>query len=61
MTIPWLQCVLSSRLSRNILKVITVAGTIFWTASENVWYWVHNQTREFKPFVAKQIGEIQRT
>ena len=34
----------------------------FWTDSENVWYWVRNQSREFKPFVANRIqGKIQRT
>ena len=64
MTIPRLElmgAVLSSRLAQNILKVITVDKTTFWTDSENVWYWVRNQSREFKPFVANRIGEIQRT
>ena len=64
MTIPRLElmgAVLSSRLAQNILKAITVDRTIFWTDSENVWYWVRNQSREFKPFVANRIGEIQRT
>ena len=64
MTIPRLElmgAVLSSRLAQNILKVISVDRTIFWTDSENVWYWVRNQSREFKPFVANRIGEIQRT
>ena len=63
-TIPRLElmgAVLSSRLAQNILKVITVDRIIFWTDSENVWYWVRNQSREFKPFVANRIGEIQRT
>ena len=64
MTIPRLElmgAVLSSRLAQNIQKVITVDRTIFWTDSENVWYWVRNQSREFKPFVANRVGEIQRT
>lgn len=64
MTIPRLElmgAVLSSRLAQNILKVITVDRIVFWTDSENVWYWVRNQSREFKPFVANRIGEIQRT
>ena len=63
-TIPRLElmgAVLSSRLAQTILKVITADRTIFWTDSENVWYWVRNQSREFKPFVANRIGEIQRT
>ena len=64
MTIPPLElmgAVLSSRLAQNIHKVITVDRTIFWTDSENVWYWVRNQSREVKPFVANRVGEIQRT
>ena len=64
MTIPRLElmgAVLSSRLAQNIQKVITVDRTVFWTDSENVWYWVRNQSREFKPFVANRVGEIQRT
>ena len=64
MTIPRLElmgAVLSSQLAQNILLVISVYRTIFWTDSENVWYWVRNQRREFKPFVANRIGEIQRT
>jgi hypothetical protein len=50
--------VLSSRLAASIL---TVDRVIYWTDSENVYYWVRNQSREFKPFVANRIGEIQRT
>ena len=64
MTIPRLElmgAVLSTRVAQNIRKVITVDSTTFWTDSENVWYWVRNQSREFKPFVANRIGEIQRT
>ena len=55
MTIPRLElmgAVLSTRVAQNIWKVITVDSTTFWTDSENVWYWVRNQSREFKPFVA---------
>ena len=42
MTIPRLElmgAVLSGRLAQSILKVISVDRTIFWTDSENVWYW----------------------
>ena len=53
--------VLSSRLAASILNVLTVDRVIYWTDSENVYYWVRNQSREFKPFVANRIGEIQRT
>ena len=63
-TIPRLElmgAVLSSRLAASILNVLTVDRVIYWTDSENVYYWVRNQSREFKPFVANRIGEIQRT
>jgi hypothetical protein len=64
MTIPRLElmgAVLSSRLAQRLLKVLTVDRVIFWTNSENVWYWVRNHSRQFKPFVANRIAEIQRT
>ena len=63
-TIPRLElmgAVLSSRLARSVLNVLTVDRVIYWTDSENVYYWVRNQSREFKPFVANCIDEIQRT
>ena len=62
-TIPRLElmgAILSARLSQTILHVLTVDRVLFWTDSENVWHWVRNQSREFKPFVANRIGEIQR-
>ncbi len=63
-TIPCLElmgAILSSRLAKSILNVLTVDRVIYWTDSENVYYWVRNQSRELKPFVANRIGEIQRT
>ena len=58
MTIPrqeLMGAILSSRLAQNILKVISVDRTIFWTDSEIVWYWVRNQSREFKPFATMPV------
>ena len=55
-TIPRLKlmgAVLSARLATAILKILTVDAT-------NVLFWVHNRSRTFKPFVANQVGEIQR-
>ena len=52
--------VLSTRLADSIAETLTVEKTVYWTDSENVWYWVRNQSRDFKPFVANRIGEIQR-
>ena len=63
MTIPRLElmgAILSVRLCQTILKVLSVDRALFWTDSENVWHWVRNRSREFKPFVANRIGEIQR-
>lgn len=64
MTIPRLElmgAILSSCLSQSILKVLMVDRAIFWTDSDNVWYWVRSQSLEFKPFFANRIGEIQRS
>ena len=49
-TIPRLElmgAILSSRLAKSILTVLTVDRVIYWTDSENVYYWVRNQSREF--------------
>lgn len=62
MTIPPLElmgAVLSSRLAQNIHKVITVDRTIFWTDSENVWYWVRNQSREVKPLLPTELVKFK--
>ncbi|CAB4002997.1 Hypothetical predicted protein [Paramuricea clavata] len=64
MTIPrqeLMGAILSSRLAQSLLKVLTVDRVIFWTDSENVWYWVRNHSRQFKRFVANRIAEVQRT
>ena len=53
--------VLSSRLAQNVLNVISVDRVVFSTDSENVGYLVRHRSREFKPFLANQIDEIQRT
>jgi len=33
----------------------------FWTDSMNVLHWIHNQSRQFKPFVANRIGTIHQS
>ena len=53
--------VLSVRLAKAINNTLEVEGTIFWTDSTNVLYWIRNQSREFKPFVANRDGEIHRS
>ncbi|XP_028404107.1 uncharacterized protein LOC114526786 [Dendronephthya gigantea] len=56
-----LGAVLSSQLSVSISHVLTIDRIVFWTYAENVYYWVRNQSRLFKPFVANRIAEVQRT
>ena len=53
--------VLSTRIANSIAQVIPVMTITFWTDSTNVLFWVRNQSRNFKPFVANRVGEIQRT
>ena len=42
-------------------ETLAVDQVIFWTDSENVWFWVRNHNWKFKPFVANHIAIIQRT
>ncbi len=62
-TIPRLElmrAVLASRLTTSLLQTLDVNGATYWTDSTNVLYWVRNQSRTFKPFVANRVAEIQR-
>ena len=43
------------------MKSINVSRVICWTDSTDVLYWVRNQSRKFKTFVANRVGEIQET
>ena len=45
-------------------KAVSVCGiatnqVTFWSDSQDVLYWVRGQSRQFKPFVANRVGEIQ--
>ena len=64
MTIPRLElmgAVLSARLAKNVLKVLTVLKTTYWSDSTNVLFWVRNQSQNFKPFVSNRISEIHES
>ena len=62
-TIPRLElmgAVLACRLAKSLLEILQVNKATYWTDSTNVLYWIHNQSRTFKPFVANRTAEIQR-
>ena len=59
MRLELMGAILSVHLAQIILKTSTIHRVVYWTVSENVWYWVRNQSREFKPFMANWLGEIQ--
>ena len=40
---------------------ILVNKHIFWSDSQNVIYWIRNESRSFKPFVANRIVEIHES
>ena len=64
MTIPRLElmgAVVVTCLAKNLVRVLKVESVTFWVDSTNVLYWVRNQSRNFKAFVANRFGEIQRS
>ena len=46
-----------SKFVGNSLDML-VKEHIFWSDSKNVIYWLRNESRRFKPFVANRVGEI---
>ncbi|MCG8077551.1 MAG: hypothetical protein JAY75_15105, partial [Candidatus Thiodiazotropha taylori] len=53
--------IIGVRLTSRITKVldIQINNCIFWSDSVNVLWWIRGRSREFKPFVANRVGEIQ--
>lgn len=49
------------RLSTRIIKVLELQASqsTFWSDSLNVLWWIRGHSRDFKPFVANRVGEIQ--
>ena len=49
------------RLSTRKSKVLELKSSqsVFWSDSLNVLWWVRGRSREFNPFVASRVGEIQ--
>ena len=54
--------VVGVRLAARIAGVLEIPGSCstFWSDSVNVLLWIRGRCREFKPFVANRVGEIQR-
>ena len=52
---------LGLKLVRTIVKALEMdmEKVTFWTDSSNVLWWIRGHSRQFKPFVANRIGEIQ--
>ncbi|GFR11991.1 integrase catalytic domain-containing protein [Trichonephila clavata] len=64
LTLPRLELMgdlLSSRLSRNILKALKLdIPCFFWTDSNITYFWVRGQPEKFKPFIKNLIQEFQK-
>ena len=53
--------VIGLRLTKQVCEVHGVQQNkaTYWVDSCNVGYWIHGQSRNFKPFVAHRVGEKQ--
>ena len=51
--------VLSLRLTKEISKALNIPDAVFWSDSVDVLWWLRNESRRFKPFVANRVVEIQ--
>ena len=63
MSIPRLElmgAVIGLRLTKQISAVLEIplSPATFWVDSMNVVYWIHGQSRNYKPFVSHRVGEI---
>ncbi|XP_052271566.1 uncharacterized protein LOC127872276 [Dreissena polymorpha] len=53
--------VIGMRLAKRICNVLELklSTVTFWSDSVNILWWVRGRSRQFKPFVANRVGEIQ--
>ena len=63
MSIPRLElmgAVIGLRLTKQISSALEIplSQATFWVDSMNVIYWIHGQSRNYKPFVSHRVGEI---
>ena len=64
LSIPRLElmaAVLGKRLALSIAEILSIGRELitFWTDSTSILWWVKGYSRQFKPFIANRIGEIQ--
>ncbi len=54
--------ILGLRLAESTCQVLDISlhDAVFWSDSMNVLWWIRGHSRQFKPFVANRVGEIQR-
>jgi len=54
--------ILGLNLTLSIIAALNIpmADAHFWSDSLDVLYWIRGRGRQFRPFVANRIGEIQR-
>ena len=52
--------VIGLRLTKQISSALKIplSQATFWVDSMNVIYWIHGQSRNYKPFVSHRVGEI---
>ena len=53
--------VIGVRVSTRIARVLElqISQAVFWSDSQNVLWWIHGHSQDFKPFVANRVGEMQ--
>ena len=53
--------IIGIRLTSRITNVLDIQmnNCVSWSDSVNVPWWIRSRSREFKPFVANSVGEIQ--
>ena len=54
--------IIGLRLTKQVCKALKIELTkvTYWVDSWNVGYWIHSQSRNLKPFVAHQVGEVHK-
>ena len=51
---------IEAALATTTTGTLKTSQAILWTDSLNVLFWLRNQSRSFKPFIANRVGEIHR-